>query len=250
MATATELIDARKWAEITLDTDEFKIHGYRSLDFKSPIDDLHVYIEGDGFAWRTRTQPSSDPTPLNPIALKLALRDPSSTVIYLARPCQYSAIGDPNCSKEYWTNKRFSTVVIETYQELLNRLVQEFRVKTLTLIGYSGGGAIAALLSGTRNDVKRLITIAGNLDTYYWTDLHQVTPLMGSLNPATDTSRLATVAQWHFVGADDWIVPPSVSQHYFARFSDSQNVKILTIPHYTHHCCWVENWPALLQKIN
>lgn len=167
MATSTELVDARKWAKIPLLTDEFKLHGYRSPGLQSPVDDLHVYIEGDDFAWRTRTQPSSDPTPFDPLALKLALRDPSSSVVYLSRPCKFSAINDPNCSTDYWTNKRFSPEVIETYQEVLNKLVHEFKIKTLTLIGYSGGGTIAALLSDRRNDVRRLITIAGNLDTDY-----------------------------------------------------------------------------------
>jgi hypothetical protein len=36
------------------------------------VNSLRVYIEGDGFAWKSRTQPSGNPTPHNPVALKLA----------------------------------------------------------------------------------------------------------------------------------------------------------------------------------
>jgi len=39
---------------------------------------LRVYIEGDGFAWINRFRISPDPTPRNPVALKLAATDPAS----------------------------------------------------------------------------------------------------------------------------------------------------------------------------
>ena len=55
----------------------------------APVNILRVYIEGDGFAWVNRTTPSDDPTPRNPLGLKLAAADPSPNVLYLARPCQY-----------------------------------------------------------------------------------------------------------------------------------------------------------------
>ncbi|MDA9667740.1 hypothetical protein N9T45_02775, partial [Candidatus Pelagibacter sp.] len=48
-----------------------------------------VYIEGDGLSWIDRFTPSSDPTPKNPLAFKLAKLDQNQNVIYLARPCQY-----------------------------------------------------------------------------------------------------------------------------------------------------------------
>jgi hypothetical protein len=54
-----------------------------------PVTALHVYIEGDGFAWKSRTQPSNDPTPNNPTGLKLAAADANANVLYLARPCQF-----------------------------------------------------------------------------------------------------------------------------------------------------------------
>ena len=44
---------------------------YRPLSMGSAV--LHVYIEGDGFAWKNSTTPSSDPTPLTAVALILRL---------------------------------------------------------------------------------------------------------------------------------------------------------------------------------
>ena len=57
--------------------------------FNVPGAPLTVYIEGDGYAWKTRRSLSNDPTPTDPIALRLALQDPAANLVYLARPCQY-----------------------------------------------------------------------------------------------------------------------------------------------------------------
>jgi len=51
----------------------------------------------------------------------------------------------------------------------------------IQLIGYSGGGATAALIAARRDDISRLITVAGNLDHDKWTQLHTITPLTHSL---------------------------------------------------------------------
>ena len=46
-------------------------------------------IEGDGAEWPGKFQPPADPTPDNPLTLRLALRDPDTPVAYIGRPCQY-----------------------------------------------------------------------------------------------------------------------------------------------------------------
>ena len=46
---------------------------------------LIIYIEGDGLSWIDRFTPSSNPTPINPFAFKMALIDEEANIIYLAR---------------------------------------------------------------------------------------------------------------------------------------------------------------------
>ena len=53
---------------------------------------LIIYIEGDGMSWIDRFTISSNPTPSNPTAFRLALIDEHDNVIYLARPCQVNNI--------------------------------------------------------------------------------------------------------------------------------------------------------------
>jgi len=74
---------------------------------------LTIYIEGDGLSWIDASTPSNEPTPMDPLALKLALRDDAPSA-YLARPCQYVAEDrKKSCAQKYWTYSRFSEEVIE-----------------------------------------------------------------------------------------------------------------------------------------
>ncbi|MBY0406928.1 MAG: hypothetical protein K2Q01_04500, partial [Rickettsiales bacterium] len=86
-------------SSITLSVPPYELQGFERITQASlPV---RVYIEGDGNAWLTRSQPSPDPTPFVPVALQLALRDPSANVAYIARPCQY--ITGPACDIPVWT---------------------------------------------------------------------------------------------------------------------------------------------------
>ena len=74
---------------------------------------LTVYIEGDGFAWATRSRPSFNPTPKRPMGLELALGHPGGNVAYLARPCQF--VGETEfrgCTPLAWTHARFSEAAV------------------------------------------------------------------------------------------------------------------------------------------
>lgn len=208
----------------------------------------NIYIEGDGLAWRTSHTPSNNPTPINPVALKLALQDKNSCTIYMARPCQYAK--SAKCKVEFWTNKRFSSEVIQSYNEALSSVKERYKIAAYKLFGYSGGGAIAAIVASERSDVSLLVTIAGNLDTNYWTNLHHISPLSGSLNPANFSSQLSRVKQLHLIGGKDKIVPFGVYESFFNKFEEKQNIKYKLFKSFDHHCCWVQNWRKILETVN
>ena len=69
-----------------------------------------------------------------------------------------------------------------------------------------------------------------------------------SLNPVDAAARLGRVAQTHFVGADDDIVPAKVVRAYLARLPDRAGARGLMVPDFDHDCCWVKDWPALLRQ--
>jgi pimeloyl-ACP methyl ester carboxylesterase len=118
----------------------------------------------------------------------------------------------------------------------------------VALFGYSGGGAIAALLAARRGDVTRLVTVAGTLDHARWTHDGGVSPLAASLNPADEAARLQSVPQVHFVGMDDRVVPPAVVNSYLARMTDRSRAELVRVAGFGHECCWERDWAALLAR--
>lgn len=232
------------WEREDIPTPYFTLRAYNSK-FKNRSKTLTIYIEGDGLAWVGSSTPSQDPTPVNPLALKLAVRD-EGAVAYLARPCQFVGIEhQPNCTFKYWTSHRFNPEVIDSVNQAVDQLKQSFTATQLILVGYSGGGAVAALVAAKRNDIARLITIAGNLDHRAWTIEHHVSPLSGSLNPADFGQALQLISQTHFVGGKDKTVGESVARSFATHFSVEFSSSVVVIPEFDHHCCWESQWPAL-----
>lgn len=224
---------------------DFTLRG--ALRDDDPAATLHVYIEGDGRAWLGRTRPSPDPTPQQPVGAELALEDPAAAVLYLARPCQWrpeTAAG--TCDRHLWTTGRYAEGVVAGYVEILEQVRKSRQNGRLALIGYSGGGAIAALLAARMSEVDWLLTVAANLDTARWTTLHQVSALSASLNPAESADRARAIPQRHFVGALDTIVPLAVVAGYAERGAGPASVQQL--PGADHHCCWKSLWAGLLSE--
>lgn len=244
---AINLAKQHGWAQLAINTDQFILQAFLPL---APIkvETLSIYLEGDGLAWIKPTIASKNPTPNNPLALKLALLD-INPAVYLARPCQY-AIADEskNCTQAYWTSHRFSPEVIQSSNQAIDQIKQKFGAKNLILVGYSGGGAVAALVAAKRHDVIKLVTVAGNLDHARWTEQHHLSPLSGSLNPAEAWMDLQEVAQRHYVGDNDATIGKDIAQSYASQFIISKQPSITVIPNFNHNCCWDSIWPSIVSS--
>ena len=89
-------------------------------------------------------------------------------------------------------------------------------------------------------------TVAGNLDHEFWTLLHHVDPLTGSLNPADVAHGLSHIPQIHYVGLKDKIMPVSVANKYMERSSTDGRIKIVLVDA-GHQSGWEERWKDLLR---
>lgn len=242
-----ELAATSHWQAEPIRTGSFELLAYRPQQI-TPQAQLTIYIEGDGLAWLSSSQASADPTPIDPLALRLALAQPVGNAVYLGRPCQYGNTAARGCAQRYWTDARFAPEVISATSQAIDQLKTRFGASELHLVGYSGGAAVAALIAAERKDVRTLISVAGNLDQRAWTRLHRITPLRDSLNPADRIDRLASIRQWHWVGAQDSNITPALIQDFAQAFPAKQRPIVRSVPGFDHRCCWAEQWPALWRE--
>ena len=125
---------------LTLDTQSFPLQAFvPSREFRAGT--LVVYLEGDGLAWISGATPSADPTPRDPLALRLALAHPGGQAVYLGRPCQYGDAERSGCAMRYWTNARFAEPVVQAMSQAVDQLKARHGARALVLVGYSGGTA-------------------------------------------------------------------------------------------------------------
>ena len=208
-----------------------------------PAATLTIYIEGDGAAWPTPYDPPRDPTPRQPVSLALAAADPAPAVAYLGRPCQYlDAAALAKCSSAYWTERRFAPEVIAAADAAVTQLKNIYGARRLRLVGYSGGGVVAALLAARRDDVDAFVTVAAPLALAAWVQWHDASPLTGSLDPSAVAASLPHGV--HFVGGGDKTVPAAIVE----RFVRARGGTVEVIPGFDHECCWTREWAGLLPR--
>lgn len=228
-----------------VDTGKFELVGFHRLSGTS--DTVSVYIEGDGLAFLSKNVVSLDPTPRDPISLRLAARDPSPDVAYIARPCHYQSRPLPKaCNYAYWTNARFAPEVVQETNRAVDAIVKASGAQRVRLFGYSGGGVLAALVAESRSDVASLVTFASPLDHGEWTKRKKFTALDRSFNPINGVAQLKGVKQFHFWGEDDDVVPLSAIQSFVSKsVAAGGAAEIIRVPNVGHRCCWQSQWPEL-----
>ncbi len=221
---------------------EHQIYFNRLAKHKFDQEILHVYLDGDGTPWVQRRWIAKDPTSRNPLILDLMALDQQPAIL-LGRPCYHGYSVSPQCHYKFWTSHRYSQQVVDSMAAALKTLLKEYGFSHVSLIGFSGGGALALLIAPEIPEVKTVVTIAANLNVDAWSRHHGYKPLQESLNPSNQAVS-SNVKQIHIVGANDKVVPPFVVESYM----DKQNVKstYLIYDNYDHFCCWSEKWDEIL----
>jgi len=240
--TADTVAQSGNLVQQKIATDDFLLTTYQRFDATADNKQMVVYIEGDGMAWISRDQLSSNPTPVQPIALKLASIDTNANVLYIARPCQYLWPQKMNrCSSRYWSDKRGSEEVISSINQAISIVKQKQNISSIRLIGYSGGGGIAALIADRRADVSEFVSVSGNLNYKLFTQTHNLSSMNGSIDPITVANQIGSIPQIHYVGADDKIIPKQIA------LSFSDKVKVINN---VSHDNWPDKWAQILKTVN
>ena len=223
--------------------DRFWIQTYQKII--DPERPYVIYLEGDGLAFKNKYTISDDPTPVNPVMLRLAGLDPRPNVIYIARPCQYVLdMNEGVCTPDYWTYKRLSPEIVTAVNDVITKIVGKHPI---SLIGISSGGGMAVLIAARNPRVTSIITIAGVLDHATWTKYHNVRPLLGSLNPIDYVSKVTKIPQMHWSGGKDKVIPPFIADE-FVRAAQSPCVHQEIIQDATHTMGWEKVWEYVLSN--
>ena len=192
------------------------------------VESVYVFISGDGRPWITPSKIAADPTPKRDVALELFYQV-DSNAIFLGRPCYYH-VQDNYCAPSLWTNARYSRAVVDSMIVAARKVLSPFEQKKVVLVGYSGGGTLAALMANAL-EVDLLVTISANLDVQRWVDYHNFPSMSESLNPADIKIE---VPQMHFTGGKDINTPVWINRAFYARNHVSPEV----VQGNSHSCCW------------
>lgn len=233
-----------------ISVDYFDLIYYRKAH-SHKANQLHIYLEGDGQPWLENRYINGDPTSKEATVLHLMAAD-SSLAFYLGRPCYHHHGKGRHCDVKWWTSHRYSRTVLNAMIQGVNEIVKEYRLLNsadveLTLIGFSGGGTLATLMSHEIPEVKTLITINGNLDTEAWTHHHGYSPLTGSINPSQLNDLSPALKKIHLVGAKDENTPKTLNALH--AFTSQINTQVLEYDDYDHHCCWSHMWQEFLLRL-
>lgn len=203
---------------------------------------LRIYVEGDGGPWIRETRVAVDPTPANPVLLRL-MHDATHPAVYLGRPCYFGSATDQACDQRWWTFDRYGRVVADSMCTAANQLSRQLGAETVQLIGYSGGGAIVIGMSACTDHLVALSTIAGNLDPEAWADYHGYSPL-SDLSPLMPAAiRHGEVSEVHWQCHDDLNVPPSITDDYFAARQRAVRHIVKSCSHATG---WKRYWSQII----
>jgi len=209
---------------------------------------VNLYIEGDGLAWVSKYRKSMNPTPPDPLTLRLAALDRSSNVIYLARPCQFSGWnGNGACPSLYWTNGRTAPEVLESFNSALDHIKQLYNISEFNLIGYSGGAAVAVLIASKRKDIGSIRTVAGNIHYARFTQIHNVSLMFGSIDPISVAKDISQIPQIHFIGQEDTVVPAQLVHDWAEAAGDDSCITYFVREDAKHNMGWAKAWPELLK---
>ena len=211
-----------------------------SLNKIKNFNKLILYIEGDGVSWIDRQTISSNPTPIDPLAFRLAKIDTNDNVIYLARPCQYVEKGSTNCNnKDIWTISQYSEAVLSSYKGIVENLSQ---FNEIHIVGYSGGAGIAMYLGSINNPkIKSIRTVAGNINHNRLSRLINISPLTKSINFYEIEEKTKNIPQLHYVGSEDKVIPSELSLRLKNKDKSNKCIKVKVV-NASHNEGWDVFW--------
>ncbi len=203
-------------------TEHFSIPVWESTELKKGKT-IRFYIEGNG-----------NPTPEDPMALKLAAKDPYINVVALSRPCQYEQ--NNLCQNQgIYTRHQYSSDVLKEMQEVVVYYIQKYQAPDVEFVAYDGGAPIAFYLALQLGRVHQIVTVAGILDTTAYANHNNLKPFVNAFNPIDYANKISTIKQIHFVGGKDRQTTPAMAERFVSKLHNPKSASVKIAPDMGHY---------------
>jgi len=239
-----------EWQELAIEQELHTRHlntgRFQHLVLEKNVADNHllIYVEGDGTPWIRDTRVAVDPTPTNPVLLRL-MEESEGAAVYLGRPCYFGLSTSKGCEPRLWTFDRYGREIVESMCLAANEIARQHGARSVQLIGYSGGGTIVVGMRSCVDHLVAITTIAANLDPQAWAEFHEYSPLtdLSPLEPAAAPPGLMSEIHWQC--RDDQVIPPQITDAYFAT---AMNAERRIVQSCSHASGWKQHWSEIVAR--
>ncbi len=207
--------------ERDVQTEHFSVPVWESTELRNGKT-IRFYIEGNG-----------NPTPADPMALKLAAKDPYINVVVLSRPCQYSQ--NKLCENtDIWTRQQYSPEILREMEEIVVYYIQKYKAPDVEFVAYDGGAPIAFNLALQLGRVNKVVTVAGILDMDSYAIQNGLPAYVNAKNPMKSISQLSQIPQIHYVGGKDKETTPAMAERFVSKLQNPKMALVRVAPDMGH----------------
>lgn len=207
--------------ERDVQTEHFSVPVWESTELRNGKT-IRFYIEGNG-----------NPTPADPMALKLAAKDPYINVVVLSRPCQYTQ--NKLCENpEIWTRQQYSPEILREMEEIVVYYIQKYKAPDVEFVAYDGGAPIAFNLALQLGRVNKVVTVAGILDMDSYAIQNGLPSYVNAKNPMKSISQLSQIPQIHYVGGKDKETTPAMAERFVSKLQNPKMALVRVAPDMGH----------------
>jgi alpha-beta hydrolase superfamily lysophospholipase len=158
-----------------------------------------------------------------PVAEELARRSPGAVVVALLRPGYTDGAGRASTGDSLGHVDNYTAPVVDALAAAIARLRAIHGARRVALVGFSGGGAIAAIMLGRHPGIAEAgLIVACPCDIQGWRAERRGRKWTRSESPADYVARVPTTTRViALVGEIDGTTPAWLTRDYAARLADA-----------------------------
>ena len=185
-----------------------------------------------------------------PVAEAIARTQSDVVVAAMLRPGYADGAGLASSGESHGHLDNYTATNVDELAGAIAKLKAHHKPRRSIVVGFSGGGALAALLIGRHPDLlDDAVVIACPCDVKAWRATRPGRPWTRSESPIDYVDSVPTTTRVAVItGSADWLTPPWLAQDYAARLiADGVAARVEIVPGATHTS--VFRHPTILRAV-